>query len=205
VSGVNVEQVDPSKGDSGTLSSDQRRDRFLIFYQSTYSDVYTFVLRRLRGSRDDATDVTAEIFTTAWRRRDQIPPPPEDRLWIYGVARRVVSRHQRSTLRRLRLLRRLGNEALVSEGSEGSSEAGNRERVRAAMARLRPADRDVLGLVLWEQLSHENAAKVLGCSVNAVALRLHRARKHLRREILISGDQQLGQDVPSTDEKGRLK
>lgn len=68
---------------------------FEAFYRSQYPEVYAFVLRRLDGSREDVADVTAEVFATAWRRAAQMPPPPEDRLWLYGVARRVVSRHHR--------------------------------------------------------------------------------------------------------------
>ncbi len=44
-------------------------------------------------------------------------------------------------------------------------------RFLAAMDRLRPADREALRLVLWDDLSHADAAAVLGCSVNAFELR----------------------------------
>jgi hypothetical protein len=32
-----------------------------------------------------------------------VPQPPEDRLWLFGVANRVIADHRRSTIRRLRL------------------------------------------------------------------------------------------------------
>ncbi len=172
-------------GRAKLTSSDQQTHRFQIFYETCYPAVYAFALRRLLGSSDDASDVTAEVFATAWRRVNQLPAPPEDRLWIYGVARRVLSRHERSAWRRTRLLRRLGAEA--SLGLEHADASGgavtDRERVQAAIARLKPSDREVLSLVLWEQLSHSEAATVLGCSANAVALRLHRARSRLRNEL----------------------
>jgi RNA polymerase sigma-70 factor (ECF subfamily) len=38
--------------------------------------------------------------------------------------------------------------------------------------------------VLWEELSHAEAAEVLGCSVNAVGVRLHRAKARLRDALL---------------------
>jgi RNA polymerase sigma-70 factor (ECF subfamily) len=49
------------------------------------------------------------------------------------------------------------------------------------MEKLKPADREVLQLVTWDGLSHAEAAEVLGCTSNAVALRLHKARSRLRR------------------------
>jgi len=174
------------------------RGSFDAFYRAHYPAIYAFVLRRLGRSPDDVADVTAEVFATAWRRADQVPPPPEDRLWIFGVARRVVSRQQRGHWRRGRLLRRLtdqagGPVAVAGVGGAGWSptadpaEAATTEanpdlaRVQAAMDRLRPADREVLALVLWDRLSHAEAGQLLGCSANAVGIRLHRARARLRQ------------------------
>lgn len=57
------------------------------------------------------------------------------------------------------------------------------ERVQMVLARLRPADAELLQLATWEQLSHTEIAAVLDCSVNAVAIRLHRARQRLGEEL----------------------
>jgi RNA polymerase sigma-70 factor (ECF subfamily) len=55
--------------------------------------------------------------------------------------------------------------------------------VVAALDRLSVREREALQLVLWEELSHAEAAQVLGCSANAVAIRVHRAKTRLRREL----------------------
>lgn len=47
------------------------------------------------------------------------------------------------------------------------------------MAKLSPRDQEVLQLIGWEQLDQAAAARVLGCSVTAVKVRLHRARRRL--------------------------
>ena len=49
------------------------------------------------------------------------------------------------------------------------------------MARLSADDRELLRLTAWEQLTRDEIATVLGCSANAVAIRLHRARRRLER------------------------
>jgi RNA polymerase sigma factor (sigma-70 family) len=123
-------------------------------------------------------DLVAEVFVVALRKQDIIPPSPEDRLWLYGVARRVVLDHQRRDKRRLRLQSQLQQEA--SSETVANSD-GSRLRVQAAMEKLRPADREVLQLIIWDGLSHGEAAQVLGITSNAVALRLHKARSRLRR------------------------
>jgi RNA polymerase sigma-70 factor (ECF subfamily) len=113
-----------------------------------------------------------------------VPAAPGDRLWLYGVARRCVLRHHRTNWRRSRLQARV-----LGAVSEQPPPLSSRSidpltgHVRDAIARLRPLDREVLRLVMWEELSHAEAAEVLGCSVNAVALRLRRARGRLRDEL----------------------
>jgi len=56
------------------------------------------------------------------------------------------------------------------------------ERVIAAASRLSEADREVLRLAAWEELSHTEIAMILDCSVSAVDQRLHRAKKRLTRQ-----------------------
>ena len=124
---------------------------------------------------DDAEDVVAQVFLVAWRRFEVIPQPPGDRLWLFGVARRMVADHRRSTMRRLRLTDRLVGEARAPD-SAAPSFSLLQARVDAAMGGLRPAEREVLRLVLWDDLSHNEVATVLGCTANAVELRYRRAR-----------------------------
>jgi RNA polymerase sigma-70 factor (ECF subfamily) len=100
---------------------------------------------------------------------------PEDRLWLIGVARRCVADHRRSGLRRSLLYERLVRQA-ASSPSFRPDEAGSNNRIYEALNAVRPADREALILVLWDGLSHTEAASVLGCSVNAFELRYRRAR-----------------------------
>ena len=158
-----------------------RDTRFHALYQEHYAPIRAYALRRA-ASADDAADVVAETFTTAWRRLSQIPPPPADRLWLFGVARRIVAGRHRSARRGLRLLA-----ALMTSQSASSQPATQADpmnaRVLDALGRLRPGEREALKLVIWDELSHAEAARVLGCSVNAVGIRVHRAKTHLREAL----------------------
>src|SRR5580704_6064903 len=79
-------------------SADRRR-RFETIYAANCGPILGYVLRRTRNG-DDAADVVAETFLTAWRRLDDVPPGDQARLWLYGVARRVLANHQRGERRK---------------------------------------------------------------------------------------------------------
>ncbi len=168
-------------GELSDRSADRAVGAFEAFYQRHYATVYAYVVRRIGPGVAEATDVVAEVFTVAWRRRDQVPVPPDDVLWLYGVSRRVVSRWWRSHNRRLRLWLRLRSYSVMP--STIGSEETVADWVLGEISRLRAADQEILRLVYWEQLSHGEAGVVLGCSANAVAQRLHKIRRRLRSEL----------------------
>jgi RNA polymerase sigma-70 factor (ECF subfamily) len=58
-----------------------------------------------------------------------------------------------------------------------------RETALAAIAALPERDLEILALVNWHGLDPRQAAKVMGCSVPALAVRLHRARRRLARAL----------------------
>lgn len=153
--------------------------RFRALYTAYYPAMLAYAIRRTDRS-DDAADVVADIFTTAWRRLDQVPAAPADRLWLYGVAHRVVAGRRRSARRARSLAVRLQAEQAVAAPQQLGGRDPDGDRVIAALDRLSAPEREAVQLVLWEQLSHAEAAQVLGCSVNAVAIRVHRAKARLR-------------------------
>jgi DNA-directed RNA polymerase specialized sigma24 family protein len=50
---------------------------------------------------------------------------------------------------------------------------------------------------VWDELSHAEAASVFGCSVNAIASRLKRARAQLRRALEPTADVRSTNSVPT--------
>jgi RNA polymerase sigma factor (sigma-70 family) len=156
--------------------------RFDELYRRRFQAVLAYVNRR-ESSAADAAEIVSDVFTVAWRRLEAVPEEPADLLWLYGTARRVLSEHRRRGWRRARLDARISSEAAPTDELD---EDPLRDRVRSLIKKLRPADREVLRLVFWEDLTHEEAAQVLGCSVNAVAVRVHRARGRLAEQLATS-------------------
>ncbi len=165
--------LSPGVADSTT----DAESRFRHLYEENLSVVAAYASRRAR-SGEDAADVVAETFLVAWRRLDKVPEGENARLWLLGVARRVLWNGERSARRQRRLGAKLAEEQafhrvrlVVEDGNPHLAEA---------LARLPAADRDLLGLVAWEGLNTEELAAVLGCSGNAAKIRVHRARKRLQ-------------------------
>ncbi|WP_406431603.1 sigma-70 family RNA polymerase sigma factor [Streptomyces sp. NBC_00631] len=156
---------------------------FAAAYREHYWAVSRYVARRLDGRTGEVEEVVAEVFTVAWRRRADLPAAPLP--WLYGVARNCLANAVRGYGRRRRLVDRLGNDDTAHGRhvvqSPGSERPG--AWVHEALARLSPADQEVLRLTAWEELDADEVAVALGCGKRAAAMRLHRARRRLRAEI----------------------
>jgi RNA polymerase sigma-70 factor (ECF subfamily) len=149
----------------------QRRVRLEALFSEHARTVRAYALRRTDPTTAD--DVVAEVFVVAWRRLDDLPPDPLP--WLLRCARNTLSNAQRSQRRRGALAQRLAAEPHIETRGDG--------RLADALAALRPADRELLLLIAWDGLSPEQAASALGCSRGTLAVRLHRARRRLRRAL----------------------
>jgi len=156
--------------------TDDPRRRFEQVYAVHHAAIVGYALRRA-GNADDAADVIAETFLTAWRRIDDIPAVEAARPWLYGVARRVLANQRRGEQRRTALGERLRSE-LAADPYDREPPPGL-DRVAVAFTRLGHTDREILTLAAWEGLDAGQIAVVLGCSRNAARIRLHRARRRL--------------------------
>jgi len=157
------------------------QEKFEALYTAHYQAIAGYVCRRVAGH--EADDVIAEVFAVAWRRFHHVPGPLGDRLWLFGVARNIVADQRRSERRRLRLQARLSAAAMTANPLAVTLDHPY-EQIRAAISGLRPRDREALQLVLWDELSHQEAAAVLGCSPNAFELRYRRARNAVRNAVI---------------------
>lgn len=136
-------------------------------------DVFRFVVRR--AARDDADDLTAEVFTTAWRRREDVPEGFE-LAWLFRTAGFTIANHHRKSQPVL-------VETMPEEGDHSSPEFLVMEdlEVRAAFAQLGARDQQILLLAAWEGLQGEALASVLDISRSGADAALSRARSRLRQ------------------------
>jgi RNA polymerase sigma factor (sigma-70 family) len=151
------------------------RSLFAVLYERHGPPVRRYVGRRVGSEAGE--DLTAEVFVRAFRARDRYRADRDSALpWLLGVANHVIADHRRAERRRLAALRRLAGapEELV----EHRDAALAPELVRE-LQRLAASDRDTLLLVVWGELSYEEAAAALGVPIGTVSSRIVRARRQL--------------------------
>jgi len=152
---------------------DDRRQRYEQLATLVWEPVQRYLRRRCPA--DQAEDVLGDVLLVLWRRLDDAPAGAE-LPWSYAVARGCLANARRGEQRRLSLVSRLRRERVAEPPAPD-------DRVGAALARLRPADAEVLRLWAWEGLAARDLATVLDCSSGAAASRLSRARAALREEL----------------------
>jgi RNA polymerase sigma-70 factor (ECF subfamily) len=153
--------------------SEDRAQQFVAVYEQWYGAVHAYALRRAGAHAAD--EIAAETFLIAWRKLDRAPV--EALPWLYGVARNVLQRHRSSGGREQSTRAALEHERSSSTSGDDVSDPG----LWMAWDRLGPADREVLSLIAWEELTVAEAARALGCSAPVFSVRLHRARRRLER------------------------
>ena len=165
---------------AGVMGVEAAQGRDKDWFTDLYHDNYRMLLAyaRRRVNEQTADEVLAETFLVAWRRRHEVPEGYE-RAWLFGVARNTILTAARSA-RRLSNLRSKMRSATAPPWADDPLEVTDwTSALLPAMRSLREADREILMLVAWEELSHDEIGRTLGITPNAVAIRVHRARKRL--------------------------
>lgn len=145
-----------------------------------------FAVRRCR-TPEDVADAVSDTFLVAGEAAGRYRPEHDSALpWLMGIARRIIFRQRRSLSRRLRLQDRAAWAVPTYSGWEIEAVAAAIDAARqspeleAALRRLSRAEREVLELVAYDDLTPAEAARVLDLTPNAARLRLSRARRKMR-------------------------
>jgi RNA polymerase sigma factor (sigma-70 family) len=161
-------------------------ERFAELFDRHASEIHRYTARRLGPDGiETADDITAETFLVAFRKRVRYDlGRPDARPWLYGIASNLISGRRRTEVRRLRALARQEHDPAdgFEERSAERLDAGDlRPRLAAGLARLSAAERNLLLLVAWADLSYEEAAQALDIPIGTVRSRLSRTRTKIRR------------------------
>jgi RNA polymerase sigma factor (sigma-70 family) len=173
--------------DSAAIRESLRQpEQFGLLY-----DRYATVLHRYAGRRvgdEVADDLVAATFLAAFRARQRYDlARASARPWLFGIMTKEIARRHRTERARLRALERAWPDrpadGLADQVAADVSARAARGRLAAALARLSPAERGVLLLIAWGELSYDEAAQALGIPVGTVRSRLNRARRKVREAL----------------------
>ena len=169
------------RGPTSTADGSDRDERFREVYRAEVAALIGYAARRVARA-EDAADIVADVFLVAWRRIDELPAGREARLWLFGVARNVLSNYHRGARRRQKLATRMRGE-LSTMLESTMSHVADTHAVSDALERMPVELRELLVLTAWEGLAPHEIALVLNLPAGTVRSRLHRARHVLRAEL----------------------
>ncbi len=131
------------------------------------------------GDREVARDLAQETLVRAWVHWRKVRAMDRADMWVRRVALNLANSHFRHT----RVERDARNQMLVGDIRVDGPDAADRLVVRAALAHLTHRQRESILLRFLEDLSVEQKAALMGCSVGTVKKLTARGLVSLRDRI----------------------
>ena len=133
------------------------------------------------GERNDVEEVVQDTFVRAFASLDGFRGDSALRTWLFTIARRLV-------LDRRRAARRRGEQVEVHEGDaateydslDGVVADETQRRLRAAMERLSPTQREVFVLRVSEGMSYREIADTVDTTEGAARVHYHNAMRAIK-------------------------
>ena len=167
------------------LGGDNQAYAELVNRYQTY--VFTLVLRMVR-TREDAEEVSQDIFVKAYRALADFRGASKFSTWLYTIVHTTCI----TFLRKKKLeIHSLDNEKVfeVADSVDSGFQANQVEQkskvamVNRAINLLNPDDAQIITLYYKSEQSLEEIAQILGLEANTAKVRLHRARTRLKEKM----------------------
>ena len=134
----------------------------------------------------DAEEAAAQVFVKAWQRREGYDPERGTLAgWLLGIARREVLDGYRAAARQREL--EAAAEGLPTPDGPTPEQLVDRLLVVDELARLRPEQRRALGLAFYDDLTHDQVARVMDLPLGTVKSHIRRGLAVLRRRLEVDG------------------
>jgi RNA polymerase sigma-70 factor (ECF subfamily) len=148
---------------------------FQDLYESYATDVYRFA-HWLAGDRFEAEDITSETFVRAWARTSTIRTQTL-KAYLFAIARNIFLEERRKGKRQVVLTE--GYPDPAPKPDEVVESRLELQRVRVILQALPEVDRAAFVLRVQHELPYAEIARVLGLSLTATKVKVHRVRKKL--------------------------
>jgi RNA polymerase sigma-70 factor (ECF subfamily) len=135
------------------------------------------------GSQAESEELVQETLLAALDAFPQYRAEGSVRAWLFGIARRICGRHTEMRARRESRLRLVHDTKPRPDASELAAERERAERARAALAKLKPSEREAVVLRFEAGLSFKELSIACGVDEAAARKRVSRALAKLRAEL----------------------
>ncbi len=182
--------ADPGSDEARFASYSTRREaRILEELMARHAARAHAQARRLLGSGTDAEDAVQEAMIRLVRTAHRYDARVPFSAWLARLVHASALSYRRSRLRRGRRERVAGAAALERARAATPEAAGldHAERVRAAVLALGERDRAAIDYAYFSGLDQRAAAAAMGIRVEALGMRLTRARARLRQMLQRGG------------------
>lgn len=161
---------------------DGRSDDDMRILLERHRESLTLFLNGIVHNPDDAEELMLDAFAVAASGTSRFSGKSSFRTWLFGIGRKLALTH----LRRRRLYPEVSDVQTDEAADSRDLELISEERSRtlyAAMSKLNGDYRQILYLLYFEEMSHEEAARVMGKNVRQIYNLAHRGRQALREAL----------------------
>ncbi|HEX5397783.1 MAG TPA: RNA polymerase sigma factor [Verrucomicrobiae bacterium] len=136
---------------------------------------------RMTGSFDDAEELAQDAFLRAYQQLATFSGGSKFSTWLCKIAINLSLDWRRREKRRESVHSQWAADAIAENGSRDDFPDELSRRVQAALDRLPAKQRAAIVLTVYENQSHAEAAKTLGCTEATISWRVFAARQKLKK------------------------
>lgn len=163
------------------------KDKFLQVYDAHADAVYRRCLFKT-SDEEVAKDLTQEAFTRTWGYLQDGKEVEHMKGFVFMVANNLIKDHYKKQRAHAFGEMEEFDPQRITDSLENVEAKAEVEQVLRTLKQLKPTDRDVLTLNIVEGFGPKTIAQIKDERENTISVRLHRARKRLRKA-LNSSDQ----------------
>jgi RNA polymerase sigma-70 factor, ECF subfamily len=161
-------------------------------YQEHYMDVYKFLVC-FSGNRNDAEDLTQEVFIRVLNHLSRYNHQSSIKTWILSIAKHVAIDHYRKR-KFVTIFKEGFFKRMISTTQQPIDQMEEREMkksVHDAIASLKPDYRSIVILRGINEFSVKETSEILQCSQSKVKVSYHRALKELKKKLNVETEEVL--------------
>jgi RNA polymerase sigma factor (sigma-70 family) len=133
---------------------------------------------QMTGTRADADDIAQDVCCLLVEKLGGFRGEAKFSTWLCGIVFNACRDHHRRRRSLQGFTEKLAVLAGLARGPDGR-DLHDRVWIDSAVSRLKPAYRDTVVLVAGQQLTHAEAAEILGVTESTVSWRMHEVRRIL--------------------------